>query len=331
MKNVMNTGFCHGGGVKPSCNATFSDLIKKFFESLKKKCCELSLVNNKQANDNKADSPLTTHNSPFTTHKRQLSWIIASLGQVAHFTSVVIRNVLATSGWVRSAHTAPYAKSAHNSLVKAIAFTLAETLVVMGIIGVVAALTIPNLNQSTGDREKVAKLKKIYSNLEDAFGRATAVYGPVDEWSNGIDVSDSEALEGRLTDRITEFMKISKKVDFRTFISADGAEFIVSLYYDGFGNNSNHYPNMKYYGIVYVDIDGSNKGKNKDSYDKFEFSITDQGIFPSNTQYYIEDYIGNEGPCALGSYCTAWVIINGNMDYLKCYDDLTWSGKTSCK
>ena len=325
MKNVMNTGFCHGVGVQPSCNATFPDLIKKFFENIKKKCCELSLVNNKQANDNKADSPLTIH-------KRQLSWIIASLGQVAHFTSVVIRNVLAISGWVRSAHTAPYAKSAHNSLVKAIAFTLAETLVVMGIIGVVAALTIPNLNQSTGDREKVAKLKKIYSNLEDAFGRATAVYGPVDEWSNGIDVGDTEALEGRLTDRITEFMKISKKVDFQTFISADGAEFSVSLYdgFDGFGNNSNHYPNMKYYGDVYVDIDGSNKGKNQDSYDMFAFSITDQGIFPSDTQYYIEDVSGNEGPCASSSYCTAWVIINGNMDYLKC-DDLTWNGKTSCK
>ena len=323
MKNVMNTGFCHGVGVQPSCNATFPDLIKKFFENIKKKCCELSLVNNKQANDNKADSPLTIH-------KRQLSWIIASLGKVAHFTSVVIRNVLATSGWVRSAHTAPYAKSAHNSLVKAIAFTLAETLVVMGIIGVVAALTIPNLNQSTGDREKVAKLKKIYSNLEDAFGRATAVYGPVDEWSNGIDVSDSEALAGRLTDRITEFMKISKKVDSQTFISADGAEFIVGSSSD-FGDNSNHYPNMKYYGDVYVDIDGPNKGKNQDSYDKFEFSITDQGIFPSDTQYYIEDYIGNEGPCAPDYYCTAWVIINGNMDYLKCYDDLTWSGKTSCK
>ena len=93
-----------GGGVKPSSNATFPDLTRRFFESIKKKCCELSLVNselttNKQANDNNVNS--------------QLSWIIASLGQVAHFTSVVIRNVLATSGWVRSAHTAPYAKSAH--------------------------------------------------------------------------------------------------------------------------------------------------------------------------------------------------------------------------
>ena len=113
MKNAVNTEFQSREGVKSSSNASFQGLIKKFFESLKKKCCELSLVNNKQANGNKADSPLTIH-------KRQLSWIIASLGQVAHFTSVVIRNVLATSGWVRSAHTAPYAKSAYNSLVKAI-------------------------------------------------------------------------------------------------------------------------------------------------------------------------------------------------------------------
>ena len=65
---------------------------------------------------------------------------------------------------------------------KAFAFTLAETLIVMGIIGVVAALTIPNLNSSTADKEKVAKVKKIYSNLNDALGRAQVVYGPVEEW-----------------------------------------------------------------------------------------------------------------------------------------------------
>ena len=41
-----------------------------------------------------------------------------------------------------------------------LAFTLAETLIVMGVIGVVAALTLPNLNQSTGNKEKVAKVKK---------------------------------------------------------------------------------------------------------------------------------------------------------------------------
>lgn len=45
-------------------------------------------------------------------------------------------------------------------MAKKIAFTLAETLIVMGIIGVVAALTIPNLNSSTADKEKVAKVKR---------------------------------------------------------------------------------------------------------------------------------------------------------------------------
>ena len=60
-------------------------------------------------------------------------------------------------------------------ITKLLAFTLAETLIVMGIIGVVAALTIPNLNSSTADKEKVAKLKKVYSNLNDAIGRSEAV------------------------------------------------------------------------------------------------------------------------------------------------------------
>ena len=326
MKNAVNTEFQpRGGGVKPSSNASFQGLIKKFFESLKKKCCELSLVNSestsdKQANDNKADSPLTIH-------KRQLSWIIASLGQVAHFTSVVIRNVLATSGWVRSAHTAPYAKSAYNSLVKAIAFTLAETLVVMGIIGVVAALTIPNLNQSTGDREKVAKLKKIYSNLEDAFGRATAVYGPVDEWFSGLvcDGKDQDTCYNRAEERLTEFMKVSKKIDGE-YVLADGSSIILTDGY--FGSFSSNYPNTTFYFTIEVNIDGPNKGKNDFGYDKFEFSATDKGVLPDDTEYRLGDK-----PCATeySYFCTAWVIINGNMDYLKCYDELSWSGKTSCK
>ena len=77
-----------------------------------------------------------------------------------------------------------------NIVNKAFAFTLAETLIVMGIIGVVAALTIPNLNSSTADKEKVAKLQKIYSNLNDAVGRATAVYGPMEGWWTGTNESN---------------------------------------------------------------------------------------------------------------------------------------------
>jgi len=68
----------------------------------------------------------------------------------------------------------------------------------MGIIGVVAALTLPNLNSSTANKEKVVKLQKIYSNLQDAFGRATAVYGPTDEWCTGL---TSDACHKRYFER----------------------------------------------------------------------------------------------------------------------------------
>ncbi|MBQ3311238.1 type II secretion system protein [bacterium] len=58
-------------------------------------------------------------------------------------------------------------QSTHNSslsTVRSYAFTLAETLIVMGIIGVVAALTIPNVNKNTGRAEAVAKVKKFILN-----------------------------------------------------------------------------------------------------------------------------------------------------------------------
>ncbi len=58
---------------------------------------------------------------------------------------------------------------------KFIAFTLAETLIVMGIIGVVAALTIPNLNSSTNGLEQVTKIKKTYAELSEAFDSGAGI------------------------------------------------------------------------------------------------------------------------------------------------------------
>ncbi len=85
----------------------------------------------------------------------------------------------------------------------------------MGVIGIVAALTIPNLNGSTNDMEKVAKLKKVYAELNEAQDRAVAVYGPMDGWYGDIinttACRTSNAYIGckiRYFDRITEFMKV---------------------------------------------------------------------------------------------------------------------------
>ena len=46
-----------------------------------------------------------------------------------------------------------------------LAFTLAEVLITLGIIGIVAALTLPVLIQVNKNKEVETKLKKIYSVL----------------------------------------------------------------------------------------------------------------------------------------------------------------------
>lgn len=53
------------------------------------------------------------------------------------------------------------------------AFTLAETLITLGIIGVVAALTIPTLLKSSQDQEYKTAYKKAYTSITQAFLRAS--------------------------------------------------------------------------------------------------------------------------------------------------------------
>ena len=209
-------------------------------------------------------------------------------------------------------------------------FTLAETLIVMGIIGVVAALTLPNLNSSTGDKEKVTKLQKIYSNLNDAIGRAEIVYGPITGWTAN-DNTD-ETKNKRLGERITEFMKISKNcgtnkgqgcfknsavkyLNNSNYINFDNYNYYKVILADG-SSLSFHAGTGKLL-IVNVDIDGPNKGSNTFGKDFFEFWITSptDGILPMNFSTALQDCFKK------GSSCTKWVIDNGNMDYLKADND----------
>ena len=62
------------------------------------------------------------------------------------------------------------------------AFTLAEVLVTLGIIGIVAALTMPAIIANHQKKETVAKLKKVYSVLQQATTFAKQEYGEVSEW-----------------------------------------------------------------------------------------------------------------------------------------------------
>ena len=72
----------------------------------------------------------------------------------------------------------------HNSLKKS-AFTLAEVLITLGIIGVVAAITLPSLIQRNVEKQRVAQLKKAYSELSQAYNLAIAENGAPTEWGMG--------------------------------------------------------------------------------------------------------------------------------------------------
>ena len=52
---------------------------------------------------------------------------------------------------------------------KKLGFTLAEVLITLGIIGVVAAMTIPTLMQKTNDSEIKSSYKKMLSVLNQAI------------------------------------------------------------------------------------------------------------------------------------------------------------------
>ena len=224
---------------------------------------------------------------------------------------------------------------------KALAFTLAETLIVMGIIGVVAALTIPNLNKSTGDREKVAKLKKVYSNLQDAFGRAEAIYGTIYEWFSNL--PEGMDTTTRVGDRLTEFMKVSKNCGREK--NKGCLNTTQKNMFDGGVTNPDNNTSYRFVladgatvaitplGIMYVDIDGANKGATQLGKDVFIFVyyFEDNGIIDAlyvpradNMAQYIEFLTPKSGQNNLNAgYATGWIIDYGNMDYLK----LTSEGK----
>ena len=234
--------------------------------------------------------------------------------------------------------------------VKAYAFTLAETLIVIGIIGVVAALTLPNLNHATGDKETATRLMKAYSMLNEANDRAVATYGPLSSW-NWDSCGDGDSEVCYMT-RLGEFLKISKSCNTYQNISCDklnsgmggGIAFQLA---DGITiSNPSGFPqcaetsNDMCQEEINVDINGFNKGKNKWGEDIFSFRVYDSNGFVPYTDY--DNDADNIAEClnSKDEMCTFWVIDYGNLDYLKadsegkCYDNpsiiLDGVNNTSC-
>ncbi len=216
---------------------------------------------------------------------------------------------------------------------KQFAFTLAETLIVVGIIGVIATLTLPNLNSSTADKEKVVRLQKLYSDLNAAVGRASVTYGPTKNWCSNINNNDG-SCSIRFYNRIKEFLKYKQECTV--------SDASCSIYQADNGSRSGGY---RYYPALVlpdgltvsigqsqlvIDLDGASKGSATECDDLFELKIKNNAV----------DYgCNNQNLIGLKACCTRWVLTNGNMDFKKlkngkCPDGKTildWTTNTSCK
>lgn len=228
------------------------------------------------------------------------------------------------------------------------AFTLAEVLVVIGIIGVVSALTIPNLQQGTNSKEVITKVTKARATIGEAYGRAIATYGDPCLWAQG---QTTEAAQAAVWyNRIFENLKVDKDcglVDNTNRTCWDSASNIGNNYYKVKLADGTSMAMLLYQGVItsgygclnnrvltmILDIDGPNKGRGEKCEDIFSMS------FYGNGSYFLPSL--SENLIRATGACSYWILDKGNADFLKatytsnsfkCPNGkyLNWSNNTTC-
>lgn len=206
------------------------------------------------------------------------------------------------------------------------AFTLAEILIVMAIIGTVAVATIPNLVDSYQEDKDIAKLRGVFHDLEVAYAKAVAEYGPIYMW----------------TDNSTQRAKILMKYVKSTYCGTDKNN---SCYPSNVYGNDITY--LKYElengvglaiyisksptntGRIYVSLGGA-KGRINVGKNIFRIDLnSSNSVYPYGKNLDRQSN-GAFKTSAVSYNATNWAITNGNMDYLKCANKLNWTNQTSC-
>lgn len=166
---------------------------------------------------------------------------------------------------------------------KKVAFTLAEVLITLGIIGVVAALTMPSLVAKYEKQRTVTQLKKAYSEIAQSLKLAEVEHGAMTEWyGNWPDTVGSEwlnnnkdFLENYLGKNIKfvktcvptseECWKVSEDISSdHVFGNLYKQKFVSALTASGYsiycwvGGDNNYIGN---HAQIFIDVDGPNRGK----------------------------------------------------------------------
>ena len=247
--------------------------------------------------------------------------------------------------------------------VKKRAFTLSEVLITLGIIGVVAAMTLPTLISDYKTKVTVNRLSSTYSILSNAFNLMMSENGPITDYgTNGQERINKifELLPNYLqTGKICKFGKQDKCVtkDHKMRIRDTGHSFIggsnpavilkngalISLYATNGNCRQNKNLDMGWIdssnyatecGLLWIDINGD-ASPNIYDLDTFKFRIYSDGIVPAGRDksdgQFATTCIDDGTSAGHNGECSAWVLHNKNMDYLYCPDKLGWNKASSCK
>lgn len=235
------------------------------------------------------------------------------------------------------------------------AFTLAEVLIVLGIIGIVAEMTIPTLMSEFQGQVASVSLKKAYSTISQAYTMTSTDNGTPETWGLTAGASGSVIFAKKFTpylkivkdcgtgpgcfpdliykhyDNKTDWGNMNQATDFAKFQLADGSLWSAYSYDPACNSGGGSTPALSSIcGYFYIDINGA-KPPNQVGKDFFLIYLTKYGMIPVGTQdepwYTFENHCLGSTPSGWG--CTAWIIYNGNMDYMKC-SDLSWTGKHKC-
>ena len=237
-------------------------------------------------------------------------------------------------------------------------FTLAEVLITLGIIGVVAVLTIAPLVQKYQEKCFIAKLEKAYSILSTAYKLAVQENGSSKDW--GLGDSDRIRASQIFMEKMKPYLNVAQDCGVASS-STTKHKCFDGKNHDYLGNELRHTYYINSYslalsdgmvltfsgrnskeanfadGQILVDLNGKAK-PNRNGVDIFAFYIYDDYLEPEgklnpkrNTYNWSYCKPATEDSIlGYGWACTAWVLQNKNMDYIRCRDELNWYTKTKC-
>ena len=182
------------------------------------------------------------------------------------------------------------------------AFTLAEVLITLGIIGVVAAMTLPSLIQNYQKKALATQTQKFYSMMSQAVKQYMADYG-VDDLRNtplasdNYEYSDTPEAIASIRDFVTKYLKVVHECnpngdddnncfapEYRSWDNSLGGESFngfpnTYVLADGSTIDLSYYGNKRWPAPIelYVDVNGK-KGPNRNGYDLWTMSIFYDGV-----------------------------------------------------